>query len=84
MSELLTVEEIRAIASRLEGWDLTDDFQMPTIEELERDLALDDRSWRSLPTSERKRRVGRAWRLTGIPVGARIGAGARRELKEEC
>lgn len=51
MSELLTVEEIRAVAARLEGCDLPEDFQMPSIEELERDLELDDPSWTSLLTA---------------------------------
>lgn len=51
MSELLTVEEIRAVASKLEGWHLPEDFQMPSIEELERDLELDDPSWKSLLTA---------------------------------
>ena len=48
MNELMSVEEIRAVASRIEGWDLPEDFQMPTMEELERDLELDDPSWTRL------------------------------------
>lgn len=51
MSELLTVEEIRAVAARLEGWELPQDLEMPSIEELERDLELDDPSWTSLLTA---------------------------------
>jgi len=40
MSQLFTAEEIRSGASLLEGWDLSVDFQMPTIEGIENDQEL--------------------------------------------
>jgi hypothetical protein len=41
----LTADEIRAIAGLLDGWELPDDFQMPTTEEIEYDLDLGEPSW---------------------------------------
>ena len=40
MSQSMTAEEIRAIASMLEGWGSPKDFKMPTLEDIESDLGL--------------------------------------------
>lgn len=48
MSPDMTAEDIRDIALALEGWKLPDDFQMPTLQEIENDLALASPGWQSL------------------------------------
>jgi hypothetical protein len=48
MSQLFTAEEIRSGASLLEGWDLSVDFQVPTIEDIENDLELASPAWTGL------------------------------------
>lgn len=47
MNAIPTANEIRSIASLLDGWELPDDFQMPTLEEIENDLALGQPAWRA-------------------------------------
>jgi len=40
--------EIQSILCALEGWELPHDFEMPTQEDLENDLALGNPGWKSL------------------------------------
>ena len=40
MRAVPTADEVRTIASVLDGWELCADFQMPTLEEIENDLAV--------------------------------------------
>ena len=48
-----TADQIRAVASLLEGWGLPVDFEMPSIEELENDLALGNPGWTGLLRPDR-------------------------------
>ena len=48
MSNHLTAEEIRDIGAALDGWELPVDFEMPTLEELENDLALANPGWKEI------------------------------------
>ena len=48
MSQFMTAEEIRAIASMLEGWGSPKDFKMPTLEDIESDLGLGEPPWTGL------------------------------------
>lgn len=48
MSAAPTTDEVHSIASVLEGWELPDDFRMPTLGELESDLALGNPGWKAM------------------------------------